>query len=216
MKLMSVPVLSQKQVDEGPGLEPGTETVTTDEVTLVFIVDVSASRGRLRVPRPAQNPGGRSRDPPSHTGCGVPEGRARGGPCGTTAAKLVAMQARPYPACLPGLAVAGAAGCGSRRSGLPPSTGRISRRAPAGRGVATSVCAVDGASAAAAVAAAADAPLPPPQVTWQIVVGAVGESTHMLPRFPYRVSRLLAVSSSSSCLTTLTQPALGCPLLQLE
>ena len=68
---MSVPVLSQKQVDEGPGLEPGTETVTTDELTLVFIVDVRASRGRLRVPRSPQNPGGRSRDPPSHTGCGV-------------------------------------------------------------------------------------------------------------------------------------------------
>ncbi|KAG2591857.1 uncharacterized protein LOC120673607 [Panicum virgatum] len=87
------------------------------------------------------------------------------------------MQARPYPACLPGLAVAGAAGCGSRRSGLPPSTGRISRRTPVGRGVATSVRAVDGASAAAAVAAAADAPLPPPQVTWQIVVGAVAGVT---------------------------------------
>ncbi|RLN25327.1 hypothetical protein C2845_PM07G23840 [Panicum miliaceum] len=85
------------------------------------------------------------------------------------------MQARPHPACLPGsrplpgLAVAGA--------GLLPSTGSISRRTPAGQGVATSVRAVDGASAAAAVAAAADAPLPPPQVTWQIVVGAVAGVT---------------------------------------
>jgi hypothetical protein len=129
----------------------------------------------------------------THTGCGgVPEGRARGRPCGAAAAKLVAMQARPFPACLPGLA-----GGRCRRSGLLPSTGRVSRRAPAGRGVATSVRAVDGASAAAAVAAAADAPLPPPQVTWQIVVGAVGESIHMLPRFPSRASS--PVSSSSSC-----------------
>ncbi|PVH38009.1 hypothetical protein PAHAL_5G149600 [Panicum hallii] len=109
----------------------------------------------------------------THTGCGgVPEGRARGRPCGAAAAKLVAMQARPFPACLPGLA-----GGRCRRSGLLPSTGRVSRRAPAGRGVATSVRAVDGASAAAAVAAAADAPLPPPQVTWQIVVGAVAGVT---------------------------------------
>ncbi|KAG2600900.1 uncharacterized protein LOC120708135 [Panicum virgatum] len=90
------------------------------------------------------------------------------------------MQARPHPACLPGgrplpgLTVAGGR---CRCSGLLPSTGRISRRAPAGRGVATSVCAVDGASAAAAVAAAADAPLPPQQVTWQIVVGAVAGVT---------------------------------------
>ena len=188
MKLMSVPVLSQKQVDEGPGLEPGTETVTTDELTLVFIVDARASRGRLRVPCPPQNPveWTLARPTISHRlWRSVPEGRARGGPCGAAAAKLVAMQARPYPACLPGgrplpgLAVAGGR---CRCSGLLPSTGRISRRAPAGRGVATSVCAVDGASAAAA-----DAPLPPPQVTWQIVVGAVGESRHMLPRFPYRV-----------------------------
>ena len=63
--------MSQMFVDAVPGLEPGTETVTTDELTLVFIVDVRASRGRLRVPRSPQNPGGRSRDPPSHTGCGV-------------------------------------------------------------------------------------------------------------------------------------------------
>ncbi|XP_066315056.1 uncharacterized protein [Miscanthus floridulus] len=72
------------------------------------------------------------------------------------------MQARAYPARLlgsgplPGLV-------GTDRGGLFPW------RAPAGRGSATSVCAVDGAS----VAAAADAPLPPAQITWQIVVGAV-------------------------------------------
>nr|CAB3478374.1 unnamed protein product [Digitaria exilis] len=78
------------------------------------------------------------------------------------------MQAHAYPACLPG------AGC---RSGLLLPTGSVSRRTPAGRGVATSVRAVDGASAAAAVAAAADAPLPPAQVTWQIIVGAVAGVT---------------------------------------
>nr|CAB3474337.1 unnamed protein product [Digitaria exilis] len=72
-------------------------------------------------------------------------------------------------ACLPG------AGC---RSGFL-SIGSVSRRTPAGRGVATSVRAIDGASAAAAVAAAADAPLPPAQVTWQIVVGAVGRAKEM-------------------------------------
>ncbi|CAO1946071.1 unnamed protein product [Urochloa humidicola] len=80
------------------------------------------------------------------------------------------MQARAYPACLPGPA---GARCG--RSGLLSSTGSAGRWTPAGRGRAASVRAVDGASAAAAVAAAADAAsLPPPQVTWQIVVGAVG------------------------------------------
>ncbi|CAO2166480.1 unnamed protein product [Urochloa humidicola] len=83
------------------------------------------------------------------------------------------MQARAYPACLPGPA---GARCG--RSGLLSSTGSAGRRTPAGRGRAASVRAVDGASAAAAVAAAADAAsLPPPQVTWQIVVGAVAGVT---------------------------------------
>ncbi|CAL4961268.1 unnamed protein product [Urochloa decumbens] len=82
------------------------------------------------------------------------------------------MQARAYPACLPGPA---SAGCGRR--GLLSSTGSVGRRAPAGRGRAASVRAVDGASAAAAVAAAADAAqLPHSEITWQIVVGAVGES----------------------------------------
>ncbi|CAL4961269.1 unnamed protein product [Urochloa decumbens] len=80
------------------------------------------------------------------------------------------MQARAYPACLPGPA---SAGCGRR--GLLSSTGSVGRRAPAGRGRAASVRAVDGASAAAAVAAAADAAqLPHSEITWQIVVGAVG------------------------------------------
>ncbi|OEL37565.1 hypothetical protein BAE44_0001416 [Dichanthelium oligosanthes] len=79
------------------------------------------------------------------------------------------MQARAYPACLPG------ARC--RRSGLLSSTGGISRRTPGGRGGAASVRAVDGASAAAAVTAAADAPILPAQVTWQIVVGAVAGTT---------------------------------------
>ncbi|XP_062186169.1 uncharacterized protein LOC133889725 [Phragmites australis] len=79
------------------------------------------------------------------------------------------MQARAYPACLLGSGPLAGAG----RSGLFPR----GRRTPAGRGGATSVHAVDGASAAAAVAAAADAPLPPAQVTWQIVVGAVAGVT---------------------------------------
>ncbi|RCV27471.1 hypothetical protein SEVIR_5G330900v4 [Setaria viridis] len=85
------------------------------------------------------------------------------------------MQSR---ACLPGCGpLPGPAGAGRRRSGLLSSSGSVSRRTPAGRGGATGVRAVDGASAAAAVAAAADAALPPPQVTWQIVVGAVAGVT---------------------------------------
>ncbi|CAO2197523.1 unnamed protein product [Urochloa humidicola] len=82
------------------------------------------------------------------------------------------MQARAYPACQPGPA---GAGCG--RSGLLSLTGSgsVGRRTPAGRGRAASVRAVDGASAAAAAADAAT--LPPPQVTWQIVVGAVAGVT---------------------------------------
>ncbi|XP_062206950.1 uncharacterized protein LOC133908801 isoform X1 [Phragmites australis] len=78
----------------------------------------------------------------------------------------MAMQAGAHPACL----------AGAGRSGLF-SRGSVGRTTPPGRGGATSVRAVDGASAAAAVAAAADAPLPPAQVTWQIVVGAVAGVT---------------------------------------
>ncbi|CAO2182819.1 unnamed protein product, partial [Urochloa humidicola] len=107
--------------------------------------------------------------PPSLTQSrGVPEPRARDRPCGTaSAAKLVAMQAH---ACLPGggplQGLAAGGGC-RRGGGLLSTRGSVSR-----------VRAVDGASAAAAVAAAADAaPLPPPQVTWQIVVGAVAGVT---------------------------------------
>ncbi|CAD6236677.1 unnamed protein product [Miscanthus lutarioriparius] len=85
------------------------------------------------------------------------------------------MQARAYPAHLPGRGpLAGLVGTG--RGGLFPS-GSLGRRAPAGRGGATSVCAVDAASVAAAASAAADSPLPPAQVTWQIVVGAVAGVT---------------------------------------
>ncbi|KAL6614470.1 hypothetical protein ACP70R_036740 [Stipagrostis hirtigluma subsp. patula] len=81
------------------------------------------------------------------------------------------MQAHAYPPCLPGLAGAGRSSLSAR--------GSIGRRAPAGAGrVGVAIArAVDGASAAAAVAAAADAPLPPAQVTWQIVVGAVAGAT---------------------------------------
>jgi hypothetical protein len=85
------------------------------------------------------------------------------------------MQARAYPACLlsssgplPTLSSGGCSGQFPRCS--------VCRRAPAGRGGATSVRAVDEASAAAVVTAVADVSLPPPQVTWQIVVGAVGRS----------------------------------------
>jgi hypothetical protein len=85
------------------------------------------------------------------------------------------MQARTYPACLPSssgpLPTLSSGGC----SGQFPRCS-VYRRAPAGRDGATSVRAVDGASAAAVITAAADASLPPPQVTWQIVVGAVGRS----------------------------------------
>ena len=99
------------------------------------------------------------------------------------AAKNAAMQARAYPARLPGSGpLSGLVGTG--RGGLFPW------RAPAGRGSATSVCAVDGAS----IAAAADAPLPPAQVTWQIVVGAVGRSVYLFPRS----SELRIASSTSS------------------
>ncbi|KAL6845520.1 hypothetical protein ACP4OV_025015 [Aristida adscensionis] len=80
------------------------------------------------------------------------------------------MQARACPPCLHGSAGAGR-GDLFRRGNIQ------SRGPPAGRGGATSARAVDGASAAAAVAAAADAPLPPAQVTWQIVVGAVAGTT---------------------------------------
>ncbi|XP_047061115.1 uncharacterized protein LOC124667935 [Lolium rigidum] len=62
------------------------------------------------------------------------------------------MQARALPPCLPG-------------AGL--SAGTVGKRAPAVR-----VRAVDGPSAAAAVA-----DLPPAEITWQIVVGAVAGVT---------------------------------------
>ncbi|CAL4954437.1 unnamed protein product [Urochloa decumbens] len=153
--------------------------VTTDKLTLIFIVGIKASRGGVWIPRPPQNHGrnGRSqlaRTTTLHlTSCGEPERRARESLPAAQQQKLVvvAMQARAYPACLPGPA---GAGCG--RSGLLSSTCSVGRRTPAGRGHAASVRAVDGASAAAAVAVAADAAqLPPPQITWQIVVGAVGD-----------------------------------------
>ncbi|BAD87351.1 hypothetical protein [Oryza sativa Japonica Group] len=76
---------------------------------------------------------------------------------------------------LPGLAVPG-------RGDLFPAAGSVVGRraapAPAGRGAVAR--AVDGPSAAAAVAAAAAsaaADVPPPQITWQIVVGAVAGVT---------------------------------------
>ncbi|KAJ1285507.1 hypothetical protein BS78_03G284600 [Paspalum vaginatum] len=84
------------------------------------------------------------------------------------------MQARAHPAYLPGLA-------GTGRGGLSPCG--CASRIPAGRGRgrgeprATSVRAVDGAAVAAAASAAADAPLPPAQVSWQIVVGAAAGVT---------------------------------------
>ena len=107
-------------------------------------------------------------------------------------AKNAAMQARAYPAHLPGRGpLPGLVGTG--RGGLFPS-GSLGRRAPAGRGGATIVCAVDGASVAAAASAAADSPLPPAQVTWQIVVGAVGRSVYLFPRS----SELRIASSTSS------------------
>ncbi|OEL12820.1 hypothetical protein BAE44_0026159 [Dichanthelium oligosanthes] len=73
--------------------------------------------------------------------------------------------------------------------GLLSSTGGVSKRTLGGRGGAASVRAVDGASAVAAVTAAADAPLPPAQVTWHIVISAVGGSRHILPRFLSRVAQ---------------------------
>ncbi|KAG0539509.1 hypothetical protein BDA96_03G328800 [Sorghum bicolor] len=86
------------------------------------------------------------------------------------------MQARAYPAHLPGSGPLPGV-VGTSRGGLFPC-GSLGRRAPAGRGGATSVvCAVDGASVAAAASAVADSPLPPAQVTWQIVVGAVAGVT---------------------------------------
>lgn len=94
---------------------------------------------------------------------------------------VAAMRPRAFaPPCLPGsgplpgLAVPG-------RGDLFPAAGSVVGRraapAPAGRGAVAR--AVDGPSAAAAVAAAAAsaaADVPPPQITWQIVVGAVGAS----------------------------------------
>jgi hypothetical protein len=90
------------------------------------------------------------------------------------------MQARAYPAHLPGSGPLPGV-VGTSRGGLFPC-GSLGRRAPAGRGGATSVvCAVDGASVAAAASAVADSPLPPAQVTWQIVVGAVGRPVLPVP-----------------------------------
>jgi hypothetical protein len=116
------------------------------------------------------------------------------------------MQTRAYPARLPGSGpLPGLVGTG--RGGLFPC-GTLGRRTPAGRGGATSVvCAVDGASVAAAASAAADSPLPPVQVTWQIVVGAVGRPVYLFPRS----SELRIVSSTSfNCLTASALPYRSC------
>ncbi|TVU35036.1 hypothetical protein EJB05_16902 [Eragrostis curvula] len=127
----------------------------------------------------------------------LPEHSAPGRPCGT-AAKPVAMHARAFPACLPssGGPLPGPS-CGGRSSLFP--RGSIGRRPPAGRGGATRVHAVDGASAAAAVAAAADAPLPPLQVTWQIVVGAVAGATPFVVAGVEFSKRIIAQKKCEIC-----------------
>uniref|UniRef100_A0ACD5VZ45 Uncharacterized protein n=1 Tax=Avena sativa TaxID=4498 RepID=A0ACD5VZ45_AVESA len=91
------------------------------------------------------------------------------------------MQARALPPSLPG----------AGRNNL--SAGTVGKRAPAFR-----VRAVDGPSAAAAAAAVAD--LPPAEITWQIVVGAVAGVTPFVVAGVEFGKRIVSAGSVSSLL----------------
>ncbi|GJN17594.1 hypothetical protein PR202_gb04673 [Eleusine coracana subsp. coracana] len=108
----------------------------------------------------------------------------------------MAMQARAYPGCLPSSSgPLPNLSSGGRSGQFPRGRGSVCKRAPAGRGRAAIVRAVDGASAAAA----ADASLPPPQVTWQIVVGAVAGATPFIVAGVEFSKRIIAQKKCEVC-----------------